>query len=91
MGLGEGEGVLPVRLGEDQGVFVVSSFVPTDVQQGVDFPLELQPEAVDETQLVRTVAVVEGQSSVLIVEKQSDPAGGGHDTGRTTRGEVKAS
>lgn len=75
-GLGEVEEVLTVGLGEDQVVFVVSSVVPADIQQGVDFPLELQPEAVDEAHLVRTVDVVEGQSSALIVEKQSDPAGG---------------
>lgn len=65
-----------MRLGEDKGLFVVSSVVPADVQQGVDFPLDLQPEAVDKTQLVRTVAVIEGQISTFIVQEQSQPTGG---------------
>lgn len=68
--------MLPVRLGEDQGVFVVSSVMPADVQQGVDFPLDLQPEAVDEAQLVGTVAVIEGQTSALVVQEESHPTGG---------------
>ena len=71
-----GEEVGPVRLGEDHGLCVVSSLMPADVQQGVDFPLNIQPEAVDEAQLVRTVAVIEGQTSSLVVQEQSHPARG---------------
>lgn len=56
-------------------MFVVSSVVPADVQQGIDFPLDLQSKAVDEAQLVRTVAVIEGQDSTLIVQEQSHLAG----------------
>lgn len=76
VGLGQVGGGLPAGLGEDQGVLVAPSVVPADVQQGEDFPLEFQPEAVDEAQLVRTVHVVEGQSPALVIQKQSDPVGG---------------
>lgn len=75
-GEAEGEELHPVRQGKGQRLFVVSSVVPADIQQGVDFPLDLQSEAVDETQLVRIVAVIEGQTSALIVQEQSQPAGG---------------
>ena len=69
--LGEG-----VRLGESQGLFVVPSIVPADIQQGTDFPLDIQPEGVDEAQLFRTVHVIEGQRSALIVQEESQPVGG---------------
>lgn len=74
LGLGEGD-VLPVRMGKDQGMFVVSSVMPADIQQGVDLPLDLQSETVYEAQLIRTVAVIEGQASALIVQEESNPAG----------------
>ncbi len=71
-----GEEVLPVRLWEDQGLFVVSPVIPADIQQRVDFSLDLQPKAVDEDQLVRTITVIEGQNSSLIIQKESHPAWG---------------
>lgn len=77
VGLGQVVGGPPAGLGEDQGVCVVPSVVPADIQQGEDFPLEFQPEAVDEAQLVRTVRVVEGQSPALVIQKQAHPVGGG--------------
>ena len=70
--------MLPIRLGEDQGLSVATSVMPADVQQGVDFPLDLQSEAVDEAQLVRTVGVIEGQVSAFIVQEESHPAGRTH-------------
>lgn len=76
MFLGEAKEVLPVRLTEDQGMFVVSSVMPADIEEGVDFPLDRQPEAVDEAQLVGTVDVIEGQTSALIVQEESHAAGG---------------
>lgn len=70
--------MLPIRLGEDQGLSVATSVMPADIQQGVDFPLDLQSEAVDEAQLVGTVGVIEGQISAFIVQEESHPAGRTH-------------
>jgi len=74
--VGLGEEVLLVGLGEDQGLLVVSAVMPADVQQGVHVPLYLQLEAVKEAELIRTVAVIEGQRSALIVQEETDPVRG---------------
>lgn len=73
---GLGDEVFPVGWDKDQWMFVVSSVMPADIKQGVDFSLDLQPEAVDEAQLVRIVTVIEGQDSTLIVQEQSHLARG---------------
>lgn len=57
-------------------MFVISSVVPADIKQGVDFSLDLQLEAVDETQFIRIVTVIEGEDSTLIVQEQSQLARG---------------